>query len=333
MLTAQSFFGSASDFYEYRFIIKRDIDPDDLASFYGGEEFMEIFCMMPIIGEMMMRGGYFDDEGIVHTYGFPGELLVSMAFTDEEDDEGKAAWFNKRERFKDVCFGTKMWDQVSNFGFHTLPDGKLEVYHTGEYFVGRLPIVSLIVKLAFQIQGRWVAWATEHYLNHHAFTAETEEEAEIEELCRTNHPLYLLKYHVWEDTKAMLGFGSKKLREEDASFLSVGTDGYVGRMDLPIQRLETRRKIQDDLAIDKEFQVHSKKDDLPEHMSAYAMAQKSAMQRHMTLRVLRRKTTRKRFEGLNENVSADSPMLEAKEESTADSSNLIMPVANGSPTM
>merc|ERR1712241_378885 len=101
-LVAQSFFGSSSDFYEYRFILKRNIDPDDLASFYGSEEFMEIFCILPIVGQIMMRGGYFDDDGVVHTMGVPGELLVSMAFTDEMNDEGRTSWFNKRERFKDV---------------------------------------------------------------------------------------------------------------------------------------------------------------------------------------------------------------------------------------
>ena len=78
-LAAQSFFGSASDFYEYRFVVKKDIDPDDLASFYGSEEFMDIFCMFPIVSQLMMRGGTFDDNGVVHTYGIPiGEMLVSM---------------------------------------------------------------------------------------------------------------------------------------------------------------------------------------------------------------------------------------------------------------
>jgi len=154
-LTAQSFFGSASDYYEYRFVVKKDIDPDDLASFYGSEEFMELFTMFPIIKDIMMRGGEFDDEGVVHTYGFPGTLLVSMAFTDEANEEtGKIDWFNKRERFKDVFFGYKMWDSVVNFGFHTLDNGKIEVYHHGEYFVGRLPLVSLAMKTIFQIQAR-----------------------------------------------------------------------------------------------------------------------------------------------------------------------------------
>ena len=155
VLVAQSFFGSASDFYEYRFVVKEGVDPDDLASFYGCDEFMEIFSMFPIISNMMMRGGTFDDKGVVHTLGFPGELLVSMAFTDEMNEEtGHVDWFNKRERFKDVFLGYKMWDFVSNFGFHTLDDGRLEVYHHGEYFVGRLPVISLLVKVIFQVHAR-----------------------------------------------------------------------------------------------------------------------------------------------------------------------------------
>jgi len=60
-------------------------------------------------------------------------MQVSMVFSDEDDDEtGKTSWFNKRERFKDVLFGRTMWDMVQNFGFHTLPDGRVEVYHRGE---------------------------------------------------------------------------------------------------------------------------------------------------------------------------------------------------------
>ena len=92
--------------------------------------------------------------------------------------------FNKRERFKDVFMGFKMWDMVTNFGFRTLPDGRCEVYHRGEYFHGNIPPVSLAVIIVFQIHARWLAWATEHHINHHAFTAETDEDEEIEELSR-----------------------------------------------------------------------------------------------------------------------------------------------------
>lgn len=222
-----------------------------------------------------------------------------MAFTDEENEEkGQVQWFNKRERFKNVFMGRKMWDTVANFGFHTLPNGKIEVYHHGEYFVGRLPLISLGVKIAFQIQARWVAWATEHHLNHHAFTAETKEEVEMEEMSRTNHILYLVKYHFWKDFKAVLGLGTKEMTEEEASFLSLGTDEDTIQVDLPIKRIDTRRKVKDALSMDKEYQAKNNDaiSSLPEHMNAYQMAQKAALQKHQTLRVMRRKTTHRPHE-------------------------------------
>merc|ERR1712151_535509 len=207
------------------------------------------FCMLPIVGQIMMRGGYFDDDGVVHTYGFPGELLVSMAFTDEMNEKtGTVDWFNKRERFKNVFLGMKMWDQVSNFGFHTLPDGRIEVYHTGEYFVGWLPIISLGVKIAFQIQARFVAWATEHHLNHRAFINDTDEEEELKELSRTNHILYFIKYHFWNDLKAVIGLGKEKI--ENATFLALESTDPDEKITLPIKRAKTMARVQESLSMD-----------------------------------------------------------------------------------
>ena len=37
----QALYGQQKDFYEYRYIT--DKDPDDLAGFFGGEEFMQVF--------------------------------------------------------------------------------------------------------------------------------------------------------------------------------------------------------------------------------------------------------------------------------------------------
>lgn len=288
-LLAQSFFGSESDFYEYRFIAKEGIDPDDLASFYGSEQFMDIFCMVPIVGQIMMRGGYFDDDGVVHTFGFPGELLVSMAFTDEMNEKTDTTdWFNKRERFKNVFLGKKMWDQVSNFGFHTLPNGRIEVYHTGEYFVGWLPIISLGVKIGFQIQARLVAWATEHHLNHRAFINETDEEEELEELSRTNHMLYFIKYHFWNDLKVVLGIGKEKI--ENATFLALGSTDEVEKITLPIKRAKTMARVQESLEMDKGLVRKEDFESIPTD-NAYRMAQKVAMRKHYTLRLVHRKTT------------------------------------------
>merc|ERR1712032_1236497 len=56
------FFGAKEEhWYDYRFIT--DKDPADLADFYGSEAFMDLFCVVPLMGQLMMRGGTFDDEG------------------------------------------------------------------------------------------------------------------------------------------------------------------------------------------------------------------------------------------------------------------------------
>ena len=206
-VVGQHYYGYQKDFFDYRFIT--DKDPDDLAGFYGGEEFMEIFCVVPFMGTLMMRGGHFDDEGTVHTTGFPGEMLVSMVFSDEQDEDGQTKWFNKRERFQDVWMGHTCWDMVTNFGFERLPDGRVMVYHHGEYFKSAFPPFSLIARLIFGIHARWVAWAAEHHINHYAFVDNDNEVEEAwEDESRTDMPLFLLKNYAWSDLMAAM-FGRK----------------------------------------------------------------------------------------------------------------------------
>lgn len=157
--------GSQDDFFDYRFTATKNAD--DLATFYGGEEFMELFCIFPFVGNLMMRNGTFDEHGNVLTQGFPGTLKISMVFSDEPNDEtGETDWFNKRERFRNIFMGWTAWDMVINFGFRTRQDGSIEVYHSGEYFHGNLPVVSQIMKMVFQVHARWLAWSTEHHVNH-----------------------------------------------------------------------------------------------------------------------------------------------------------------------
>jgi hypothetical protein len=218
--------GTTKDFYDYRWYMdppsslpSGDDDDlaDDLADFYGSENFMDIFCVVPFMGTLMMRGGYFDEEGTVHTTGLPGEMLVSMVFSDgsdidEEENEGGAGgstggggvWFNKRERFRNVFMGYTCWDMVTNFGFEKQPDGRILVYHHGEYFASKLPPISLLVKLVFTCHARWVAWATEHHLHHYAFRNETEVDEELERESREDMPLFLLKHYAWSDLVAAL---------------------------------------------------------------------------------------------------------------------------------
>jgi hypothetical protein len=83
--------GSANDFYDYRF--KSPKDADDLASFYGGEELMELFCVFPMVGKIMMRSATFDDTGGIKTQGFPGTMEVKMVFSDDVNEEtGETDW-------------------------------------------------------------------------------------------------------------------------------------------------------------------------------------------------------------------------------------------------
>ena len=144
----QWFFGSAEDFFDHRFVTTKK--PDDLADFYGTEDFMQLYCVFPFMERLMMRGSYFDDDGVVHTYGISGDMLVAMEFSDREANDGTTAHFNKRERFTDKApWGVGLWwDMVQNFGFTQRKDGKCEVYHHGEYFYGPWP-----VRVVFYLHG------------------------------------------------------------------------------------------------------------------------------------------------------------------------------------
>ena len=251
--------GSQNDFFDYRF--KTSKPTVELASFYGGEELMELFCVFPFVGQLMMRNGTFDEDGNVITTGIPGTLKVSMVFSEDEsgqegeDDENRnVAWFNKRERFRNTLYGWTCWDMVINFGFRTLENGQVEVYHYGEYFHGNLPIVSQAMKLVFKTHARWLAWSTEHHINHYAFTAETEEEEDLEEESRKNMPLFLLKHYAWSDLMAMM-FGIKD--DVDTSFLVNRSEKDEKKEDrvaerlLPIQREATKIQISQDIATDR----------------------------------------------------------------------------------
>jgi len=219
LAAVHSYTGSAIDFYDYRYESKQD--PDDLASFYGGEELMELFCILPFVGQIMMRNGYFDDDGNVITQGFPGTMKVSMVFSDETNENtGQTDWFNKRERFRNTLFGFTLWDMVVNMGFRTKEDGTLECYHFGEYFHGNAPILSQIMLLVFKFHARVFVWSVEHHINHYAFgiSTENEDEAEVyEHDSRKNMPLFLFKNYAWSDLKAM--FTGKFDLDKQPSFL------------------------------------------------------------------------------------------------------------------
>lgn len=183
---AQFQLGSADNFFEHKFTV--DADPQDLADFYGTEDFMEIFCVFPFMVNIMMRGAEFDDEGNIHAWGIsgPGNLLVTIQFDEEEDDDSNITYFNKKETFSDIMpawlGGLKIWEMTQNFGFRMREDGKAEITHNGEKFRGFFPM-----RLVFQIHSHYVIWATEKYVKSKEFSVD---DGERKEEVRQNVPLH-----------------------------------------------------------------------------------------------------------------------------------------------
>lgn len=239
-----------------------------------------------------MRNGHFDEEGNVLTTGIPGTLKVSMVFSDEENENtGKTDWFNKRERFRNYFLGYTAWDMVINFGFRTLEDGSYECYHYGEYFHGNLPIVSQIMKTVFQVHARWVAWSTEHHINHYAFTAHNEEEEEMEEKSRANMPLFLLRNYAWSDLTAILfGYKDDVAMEKRPSFLVRGSSEDNDAEDeeedkLPFQQKAIQIQISEDIAADRK----AMKDLLAPNATKSSEDVKAILTRSITLKRIRTK--------------------------------------------
>ena len=243
-LAAQYQFGSADNFFEHKFTTNKN--PDDLADFYGTEDFMEIFCVLPFMIQLMMRNAEFDDEGTIHAWGLlgPGELEVSVVFTDDGDDDeeidqgdGETSkkkslpWFNKRETFKDVApdflGGFTLWEMTQNFGFRQIDeDGTCEIIHNGEKFRGFFPM-----RLVFELHSRYVIWATERHINSPAFGSE-ELELEAQEQ-RHNIPLYAFKEYVNGLTQAV------QKQRDDLSKDDVEYNKKQHELDVTLQRLKT----------------------------------------------------------------------------------------------
>jgi hypothetical protein len=178
----------------------------------------------------------------------------------------------------------------------------------GEYFHGNLPIVSQVMKLVFLVHARWVAWSTEHHINHYAFTANSSEEEEMEEESRKNMPLFLLKHYAWSDLTAMVfGIKDDANQKKSPSFLvRRGSQTHSEEDKLPIQRKEVKLQISQDIVYDRESakQMLARSDSqTPEDAkvvlarsytlrnmeanrkgSAYGFATEAARQRQMTRR-------------------------------------------------
>jgi hypothetical protein len=200
-----------------------------------------------------MRGAEFDDDGTIHAWGLlgPGELEVSILFEEREvdtDGDGEPdtlAWFNKKETFSDHApswlGGFKIWEMTQNFGYHRYEDGTCVVSHQGEHFEGFFPI-----RLMFQIHAKYVAWATEKYLNGPYFGVEDRGEQMEEQ--RHNIPLHVFKKFLYDLTddieraKADVQPGSKRAKELETTLRRLNTlsnDMESGKANLP--RLRTLR--------------------------------------------------------------------------------------------
>ena len=86
---------------------------------------------------------------------------------------------------------------VTNFGFETLPDKRIMVYHHGEYFYGNLPPISLVVSLIFRMHAKFVIKSTEHHLKYYAFRNDTEVDEKMEHDSREGMPIFWLKNYNW----------------------------------------------------------------------------------------------------------------------------------------
>jgi len=179
---------------------------------------MEIFCVFPFMVDFMMRSGYFDDNGHVHTFGLPpvvSNMVVSMQFDEREeedaDGETNTVCFNKKERFKctDSLFGFTLWEMVQNFGYTQRDDGTSEVYHYGQSWRG-----PFFIRLVFQTHARYVIFATEQHLNSTRFLSRDEEEEDALVAQRHNIPFHLLGQFLdglEVDVQAKLGAAATEL--------------------------------------------------------------------------------------------------------------------------
>jgi hypothetical protein len=125
----------------------------------------------------------------------------------------------------------------------------------------------------FGIHARWVAWATEHHLNHYAFQNETDFDEKIEHDSRVDMPLFLLKNYAWSDLMASLfgrqvekpSFLIKKSQEaaakikteegeeeEEGEYDEAITKAALSKEhDLPFQKPTIMRRITIDINLDR----------------------------------------------------------------------------------
>merc|ERR1712070_773038 len=205
--------------------------------------------------------------------------------------------------------GYTMWDMVTNFGFEALPDGRVMVYHHGEYFYGNLPPLSLIMSFVFRFHSKIVIKTTEHHLRYYAFRNDTEVDEKMEHESRDAMPIFWLKNYNPLKVVSYLLFGTeldmpnhlKKKRaeamaiykaenpdededeeeEEDEEVVAatlarrktIADAALSKKHTLPVQRPEIMRRITLDIAMDRaqsKAALNEEKDEDDEAMDALA---------------------------------------------------------------
>jgi hypothetical protein len=144
--------------------------------------------------------------------------------------------------------------------------------------ISSLLLLLVVVLLKLLRMARWVAWATEHHINHYAFRNETEFDEKLEHDSRIDMPLFLLKNYAWKDLMGAL-FGRKL---DEPSFLIKRSKEEAAKLQLEqVEEEEAAEESDYDqaaiaLARDQvEKEVLSKRHTLP--------VQKPSVQRHITL--------------------------------------------------
>jgi len=177
----------SKDFFYQKFITNKD--PDAIVDFYSTEDFLQILGIFPFATHAILAGVVWDEKA-EQTNTVWNMMRISFDITEKEEEiDGKdvVTFFNKRERFVQYIPYTKilLWDQVQNYGYRRLPDGRIEVSHQGESFYGPWPVKFLV-----QLHAQYVIWATEKHINSPIFGTE---DLEGNEHQRSNIPLHLAK--------------------------------------------------------------------------------------------------------------------------------------------
>lgn len=197
----QDHYGTADNFFEGKFVSNKD--PEDIAEFYQAEDLLRIIAIHPIFFDLFMNKVETDvnapteetallslDETRFRVKLLGMEVSFEIIEQEEEvDGESRIVSFIRHERFIDwfpllADLGVKvlLWDQTWKYGFETLPDGSIEVYHRCESFTGPWPIRLIVL-----IHQLYVKWACEKYINGESFGTEDLDRQQEELACIPLH--------------------------------------------------------------------------------------------------------------------------------------------------